>query len=205
MRPTSGSVMWPASLTSHTNLGPSRHTRSVPEPPPWRTLLVASSWTASTSSAASRRSRPASARAVTDQGAEPTQRAVVEVDAVGISGRRRKRRTGEMVLGTTGVVAALLRPGGTRMIGACGRHDHRIQRPDVVGTQEPEGRRGGERDVDQAFVALALDELGVAATGPDRFADAAQPPAETEPASTKSCHAGMIHAGFAPTSCMSAN
>ena len=61
----------------------------------------------------------------------------------------------------------------------------------------------GEGDVQQGLVTVALGHLGVAARGPDRLAD----PARRLPglASTNSRQAGMIRAGFAPTSSMSAN
>src|SRR5256885_1369092 len=51
MRPTSGSVIRPRSLTSHSSVGPSLPTRSFPMPPPWEIVVRASSVTASARSA----------------------------------------------------------------------------------------------------------------------------------------------------------
>ena len=49
----------------------------------------------------------------------------------------------------------------------------RLERLGVVGAEEPPGRRGRERDVQELLVALALDELLAAAVGRDRLADPA--------------------------------
>jgi uncharacterized membrane protein YcaP (DUF421 family) len=52
------------------------------------------------------------------------------------------------------------------------------ERRGVVGTQEPPGRAIVEGDVEQRLVPMALRQLGLAATGPDGLADAAQRPAQ---------------------------
>ncbi len=52
-----------------------------------------------------------------------------------------------------------------------------VERSGVVRAQERGGTGFGERQVEQRLVPLALHELGLAPTGPDRLPDAPDPPA----------------------------
>jgi hypothetical protein len=63
----------------------------------------------------------------------------------------------------------------------CLRHHVGGQRRGVVGTDQPERVGGGERQVDQRLVQLALLQLVGPAVGPDRLADAAHPAAASRP------------------------
>ena len=75
-----------------------------------------------------------------------------------------------------------------------------VERGRVVGAQQPEGGIG-ERDVQQRLVTLALRQLRGASAGPDRLADRRAPADRPERGRRESaCHAGMIRAGFTPTS-----
>ena len=58
-RPASGLSSRPLSLTSQTTVSRSCQTRRTPSPPPWRTLLVATSWVARTRSLARSSETPA--------------------------------------------------------------------------------------------------------------------------------------------------
>ena len=91
-RPASGSVMTPASRISHVTPGPPFHVRSSPVPPPWRTLLAATSWTATIRSwARSSSSRARLAASATVQADVPEPREV-ERQLVGRRAGLRKRR-----------------------------------------------------------------------------------------------------------------
>src|SRR5581483_8082053 len=54
------------------------------------------------------------------------------------------------------------------------RDDIRVEARRVIGAQQPPRRTLVEGDVQQRLVLLALDQLGRAAAGPDRLADAAE-------------------------------
>ena len=57
--------------------------------------------------------------------------------------------------------------------------------------------RVGEREVEQRLVALALDELGLAAPGPDRLADAPDARGPARVRASRNCRqAGMMRAGL---------
>ena len=77
-----------------------------------------------------------------------------------------------------------------------------VERRRVVRAQQREALVLGEGDVQQRLVQLALDQLGAAAAGPDRLADAAHRPRGR---ATKSRQAGMIRAGLWPSTAMSTN
>ena len=63
-------------------------------------------------------------------------------------------------------------------VGGAGVGDDAGTQPlDVVRAQQLPARAVGEGEVDQSFMVAALDEGGVAATGPRRFTDAAETPA----------------------------
>ena len=79
------------------------------------------------------------------------------------------------------------------------------QRSHVVRAHQPPWRPTVERDVEQSFMTLALDDLGCASTGPDRFADPAQRQPRLVVRSTKARHAGRIRAGLVPSTVMSTN
>ena len=135
-----------------------------PRPPPWRTLLVATSWTASTRSSrallgepgALAPAPPTSARSVgervaRDRGARPAsagrRRAAARRTAAARVGRRgsaRARRAGHERVAERSASAITSRS-------SCDR---------VVGADQVEARGVGERDVEQRLVALALDQLG---------------------------------------------
>ena len=109
---------------------------------------------------------------------QPAQVAVREDDPVGRLGRRRQRR------GEPGL--RMMMPAVLDVRAAC-RTDHRMgphrvrddlggERVHVVGAHQPPRRTVVERHVQQRLVQVALLDLDVAATGPDRFADATHRP-----------------------------
>jgi hypothetical protein len=87
---------------------------------------------------------------------------------------RRFRRAQAAIPVAPPLLAPLVDPGMTakRLV------DHRVaERGGVVGAEQPEGRHAREGEVEQRFVALALDELGALMLGPDRLPDPANGPA----------------------------
>ena len=174
----------------------------MPRPPPWRTLLVATSLTAST------RSSP---RVCAEAG-----RACAAGDEVPQHRRDRRRRRRARApaprgsgSGSANGVAERVEPA----VGAARRGARRrrrswdgcecapaitlgVERARVVRAQQRERRRLGEREVEQRLVPLALDELGLAAARPDRLADAPDRAAAARLRASRNCfQAGMRRAG----------
>lgn len=83
------------------------------------------------------------------------------------------QRRSELRHRVVAAIGAARGPGDERMAGL-GLGDHvGVELHGVVGADQVEVRGGGEGDVEQRLMALALDELGRAALGPDRLADPA--------------------------------
>ena len=84
-------------------------------------------------------------------------------------------RRGELRRRAVGAAVARALGGADPRVRALGLLDHvAVEVRGVVGADEVEAVGVGEGGVEQRLVALALDELGGAAAGPDRLADAAQ-------------------------------
>jgi len=104
----------------------------------------------------------------------------VRVEAVALGRLRRRRQgTGERLRDRRqawvgGASRPVVADGDVRMAAARFGDDRGRQRGGVVGAEQAEVRRGREGEVEEGLVALALDQLGGTAPGPDRLADAAR-------------------------------
>ena len=180
-RPASGCSMRPASVISTTSVPGSRQKREVPWPPPWRTLLAASSLAARTrsalrareSSAAAHSAAASSRRSPRPPWSKASSRALV--GAAGEGPRERVRRG--VQLAALAVRAAAALPGEIWVAARRLLQHLVLEQAEVVGAEQRPGRHPPEGDVEQRLVALALVDLGGGAAGPDRFADAAPLPA----------------------------
>ncbi len=149
-------------------------TRSVPSPPPWRMLLVATSWVGEHEVAGALLADAGLARVLGDERADAAERLPRDRVLGRLAGRVGERR-GELRRRAVGAAVAHALGGADPRVRALGLLDHvAVEVRGVVGADEVEAVGVGEGVVEQRLVALALDELGGAAAGPDRLADAAQ-------------------------------
>ena len=187
----------PLSRTSQITDRPSSQTRRMPGPPPWRTLLVATSCAESTS----RGTREAGTAGAPRLAARKWRRSAERVAGDLVLGRRRRRvgqRRGELRQrrghrGRRGLGEPATRTDGWPASAITSPS----RRLGVVGADQVEVGGVGEGGVEQRLVALALDQLG---RGCDRPRSAPRSRASGAPrrSSKNSCQAGMMRAGLAP-------
>ena len=114
------------------------------------------------------------ARVLGDERADAAERLPRDRVLGRLAGRVGERR-GELRRRAVGAAVARALGGADPRVRALGLLDHvAVEVRGVVGADEVEAVGVGEGVVEQRLVALALDELGGAAAGPDRLADAAQ-------------------------------
>src|SRR3954470_23031570 len=114
------------------------------------------------------------ARVLRDERADPAERLPRDRVLGGVGGCVRER-CGELWRRPVGAAVADALGGADPRVRALGLLDHlAVEVRGVVGADEVEAVGTREGGVEQLLVALALHELGGAAAGPDRLADAAQ-------------------------------
>ena len=165
--------MWPRSRTSHTSAPSDCHDPHDPAPAAVPDAVGGELAGGQHQVLLTLACQAGATGAVLHEPAHLDERVELEAEQPRRGGRRRERRVERLQQARRLAVGATRRPVDERVAAARLVDDGLVERRHVVGTQQPEVARVGEREIEQRLVELALDQLGRAASGPDRLADAA--------------------------------